>query len=277
MYQNVRPGGFSSFPPVVKNLLIINGLCYLANVVMASRGWYDLNAHFGLFYPESVYFRPFQLITHVFMHGSFFHLFFNMFSLWMFGSVLENHWGPKRFFIYYFVTAFGAAALHLGVNAVEISGLKDQIAVFAANPDYDTFFNLIQGDLGLANDIHVADFLNEWKANPGNPEYVNGAKQITEFMLARKMNIPVVGASGAVFGLLLGFGMLFPNTRLLMLFLPVPIKAKYFVIFYGALELFQGFSNNPSDNVAHFAHLGGMLFGFFMIRYWNKHNRTHFY
>jgi membrane associated rhomboid family serine protease len=277
MYQQFRPNNFSSFPPVVKNLLIINGLCYLANIVLESKGWFNMNQYFGLFYPESSYFRPYQLITHVFMHGSFMHLFFNMFSLWMFGNTLENYWGPKRFFIYYFVTAFGAAALYLGVNAYEVHQIKDMIAGFAANPDYDTFFNIIQKDPFFANDIHVADFLNEWRKDPNNPDYVTGAKQITDFLLVKKFNNPVVGASGAVFGLLLGFGMLFPNTELMMLFIPFPVKAKYFVFGYGAIELYQGIANNPADNVAHFAHLGGMLFGFILIKIWNKSNRNNFY
>jgi len=277
MYQQHRPSNFSNFPPVVKNLLIINGLCFLANIVLDSRGIYDMNQHLGLYYPESTFFRPYQFITHVFMHGSFTHLLFNMFSLWMFGSTLENYWGPKRFFIFYFVTAFGAALLHLGVNAYEIHQIKANISLFAANPDYDTFFGIIQKDAFFANDLHVADFLTEWKANPNNPDYVAGAKQITEFLLLKKLNIPVVGASGAVFGLLLGFGMLFPNTQLLLLFFPFPIKAKYFVMLYGGLELYQGIQSNPGDNVAHFAHLGGMLFGFILIKIWNKSNRKNFY
>ncbi len=277
MYQQQRSSGFSSMPPVVKNLLIINGLCFLANVVLEQRGLFNMNQTFGLFFPESKFFKPYQLITHVFMHGSFTHLFFNMFSLWMFGSVLENYWGAKRFFIYYFVTALGAALLHLGVNAYEVYGVKQAISQFTMNPNYDSFFTLIQQDNFFANDSHIADFLTDWSKSKDNPEYLTYAKQISEFMLERKINVPVVGASGAVFGLLLGYGMLFPNTTLIMLFFPFPIKAKYFVIFYGALELWQGFSNNPNDNVAHFAHLGGMLFGFILIKIWNRTNRQHFY
>ena len=126
--SNFRFAGRSMLPTVVKNLLIINGLCFLANILMEDRLKISLNETCGLFYPESTYFKPFQIVTHVFMHGSFTHLFFNMFSLWMFGSVLENYWGPKRFFIYYFVTAFGAAALYLGVNAYEIYKLKESIS-----------------------------------------------------------------------------------------------------------------------------------------------------
>ncbi len=273
----MRASGFSAFPPVVKNLLIINGLCFLANVVLANRGIFDMNQHLGLYYPESRYFRPFQLITHVFMHGSMFHLLMNMFSLWMFGSQLENYWGPKRFFIFYFVTAFGAAALHVGVNAIDVIQIKSAVAAFNDNPTYEGFMTLIQVDPSLANDIRVADFMLEWKNNPSNPDYVTGAKEISGYLVERKMNVPVVGASGAVFGLLLGFGMLFPNTMLIMLFFPFPIKAKYFVMIFGAIELFQGLSNNPSDNVAHFAHLGGMLFGFILLKYWNKTDRNNFY
>lgn len=269
--------GFSVLPPVVKNLLIINALCFLVSLVFESRFNINLNEKLGLFYPESEYFKPYQLITHVFMHGSFMHLFFNMFSLWMFGNVLENYWGPKRFFIYYFVTAFGAAALHLGVNAIEINGIKEAIDQYTANPNIDSFVRLLDKDAALANNSYVHDFINQWQAQPANPQFSQGSIEIADAMLQRKLNVPTVGASGAVFGLLLAFGMLFPNTELMMLFIPFPIKAKYFVIFYGAIELYQGFANNPTDNVAHFAHLGGMLFGFILIKYWNKTNRNTFY
>jgi membrane associated rhomboid family serine protease len=269
--------GFSVLPLVVKNLLIINGLCFLANVVLELRFNYSLNEVAGLYYPESSHFKPFQLISHVFMHGSFMHLFFNMFSLWMFGNILENHWGPKRFFIYYFATAFGAAALHLGVNAIEIAHIKSAIEAYSSNPSVDAFVRLLDIDSGLARNGYVNQFLNEWQTQPTNPQYIQGSSEIADAILQRKLNIPTVGASGAVFGLLLAFGMLFPNTELFMMFIPIPIKAKYFVLFYGALELYQGFANNPGDNVAHFAHLGGMLFGFILIKYWNKTNRNSFY
>jgi membrane associated rhomboid family serine protease len=144
-------------------------------------------------------------------------------------------------------------------------------------PTYDGFMKLVQHDPFLANDSRVADFLIEWQKDSTNPEFIVGAKEISDFMVIKRMNVPVVGASGAVFGLLLGFGMLFPNTMLMLLFLPFPIKAKYFVMIFGAFELFQGLNNNPGDNVAHFAHLGGMLFGFILIKIWNKTDRKHFY
>ncbi len=278
--SNFRLSGNSMLPMVVKNLLIINGLCYLANVVMESRYNISLNEMCGLFYPGSVYFKPYQIVTHVFMHGSFMHLFFNMFSLWMFGSVLENYWGPKRFFIYYFVTAFGAAALYLGVNAFEIHQLKSSITAYAINPNVNDFVLFIQAHKDLVNaDLYnkLNEFYNAWLSDPHNTTVATESVEALNSFVVSKMNIPVVGASGAVFGLLLAFGMLFPNTELIMIFFPIPIKAKYFVMIYGALELFQGVSNNPGDNVAHFAHLGGMLFGFFLIRYWNKKSRNTFY
>lgn len=277
MQNNFRPQGFGILPPIVKNLIIINGLLYLINVVFESRFGYSLNQKLGLYYPESTEFRPYQLITHIFMHGSFMHLFFNMFSLWMFGSALENYWGPKRFFIYYFATGFGAAALHLGVNAYEIAQVKEVINAYLANPSYEAFYEIQQIDTRIFDSTQLQDFIRGWSVDKTNPQYMQYSREIADALLQRKLNVPTVGASGAVYGLLLAFGMLFPNTLLFMIFIPIPIKAKYFVMLYGLLELYQGISNNPGDNVAHFAHLGGMLFGFFLIKYWNKTRRDTFY
>lgn len=257
--------------------MIINGLCFLAHAVLLNTGIYNLNEHLGLYYPESSYFKPFQIITNVFMHGDLMHLALNMFGLWMFGSKLENYWGPKRFFIYYFVTAFGASALHMGVNAVEIFQFKQLTTAFFSNPGYDSFFAIIQTEPIAANSTQVADFLIEWKANLQDLTYMEEAKGFVEMLLQRKLNGIIIGASGAVYGLLLGFGMLFPNTEIMLLFFPIPIKAKYFVVLFGLLELYEGLKNNPDDNVAHFAHLGGMLFGFVLIKIWNKTNRNRFY
>ncbi|MCE2787001.1 MAG: rhomboid family intramembrane serine protease [Bacteroidota bacterium] len=276
--SNHRLSDFSILPAVVKNLLIINGLCFLAYVVLADRGIINLNETLGLYYPESKFFKPYQLISHVFMHGSFMHLFFNMFSLWMFGNVLENYWGPKRFFIYYFVTAFGSAALHIGVNAFEVMQIKQAIAGYISSPGYDSFLALQEKiDPTLIDNDYFQSFMREWQTQKQNPQLIQGSIELTDAMVQRKINVPTVGASGAVFGLLLAFGMLFPNTQLMMLFFPFPIKAKYFVMIYGALELYQGVANNPTDHVAHFAHLGGMLFGFILIKIWNKTNRHTFY
>lgn len=277
MYQQYRPSSFSILPTVVKNLLIINGLCFLANVVLADRGWFDMNEHFGLYYPGSEFFKPYQIITHVFMHGSFTHLFFNMFSLWMFGNVLENYWGPKRFFIFYFTTALGAALLHTGVSAYHITGIQHQVQDFLTHPDIQHFNSVLSIEKGIENSSQIQEFLAAWQAAPNDPECIQNAKEFAVHLQESYMNVPVVGASGAVFGLLLGFGMLFPNSELFVMFIPFPIKAKYFVIIYGLIELFQGVLPSQNDNVAHYAHLGGMLFGFILIKYWNKKRRDTFY
>ena len=243
--QNFRPS-INTIPPVVKNLIIINVLMLLATYVLEMRG-IDLTKILGLHYIESSEFKPYQLVTHMFMHGGFMHLAFNMFALWMFGRVLESVWGPKRFFIYYFVTGLGAAALHTLVNYIEFHYL-------AAKMSPET----VQMVMSQGTEI-----FNQGK------NFSDSAAGKLNLML----NIPTVGASGAVFGILLGFGMLFPNTELMLLFPPIPIKAKYFVMGYGAIELFSGITGMGA-NIAHFAHLGGMLFGFFLIRYWNRNTRN---
>ena len=235
-----RPTSFSQLPEVVKNLLIINGLFFLGTISLDSLG-IDLTQILALHQFQSANFMPHQLITHFFMHANLTHLLLNMFALWMFGKILENVWGGKRFLIYYMFTGLGAAALHLVFSQYQISELT----------------NDMPGILELAK---------KGLYNPGN---ANSLK------LTQLVATPTVGASGAVFGILLAFGMLFPNT-LLYIYFAIPVKAKYFVIVYGLIEIYSGLSNNPGDNVAHFAHLGGMLFGFLIIKYWQKNN-TQFY
>jgi len=244
--MNYRPSSFSHLPEVVKNLLIINGLFFLATITLDGMG-FDMYHLFGLHQFQSDDFMPHQLVTHIFMHGNLTHLIFNMFALWMFGKVLENVWGGKRFLIYYMITGLGAAIIHLGVSQYEIMSLQAQISTT------DLSRLLDDGKYVLAN----------------NQNYTNPIMGKLNLLI----HTPTVGASGAVFGVLLAFGMLFPNA-LLYIYLAIPIKAKYFVILYGILELYAGISNNPADNVAHFAHLGGMIFGFLLIKYWKKSSNT---
>lgn len=225
--------------PVVRNLIIVNIIFFAATFIFGGdQGMPLLTQYLGAYYPSSPNFGPWQIITHMFMHGSIGHIFFNMFALYMFGSTLEKFWGPKRFLIYYFVCGLGALFLHEFVNGVQLY------------MEYGTFF-------------------------PSVNEFPNSTSALMQ-SAASSYFIPVIGASGCVFGLLLAFGMLFPDTRLFLIFLPIPIKAKYFVLGYGVLELFQAFQNNPGDNVAHFAHLGGMLFGYFLLKKWQK-DRGNFY
>ncbi len=263
-YQQFRPNSFKVLPPVVKNLLIINGLMFLATVVFQERLAINLTQLLGLHLPMASDFRPYQIITYMFMHGSLTHVFFNMFALWMFGNTLENYWGPKRFLVYYIVTGIGAAICHYIVIYYQIAPILIPIDNFLQNPSIETLemFAASQNQL-LPSQFNSQELIQ------------NTLDQLTvdrEHFLNRHI---MVGASGSVFGILLAFGMLFPNT-LLYVYFAIPVKAKWFVLFYGIAELYAGIANNPGDNIAHFAHLGGMLFGFVLIKVWNK-NRSNFY
>ncbi len=216
----------NNMPPITKNLIIINVLCFFGAIV-AQRYGLDPDSVLSLHFFMASDFNLGQFITYMFMHANFQHIFFNMFALWMFGRTLENVWGPKRFLIYYMVCGIGAGIIQELVQFVEYE------TVLSAYDRVNTGMEILAMD----------DYLNLWRT---------------------------VGASGAVYGILLAFGMLFPNSEMFIFPLPFPIKAKYFVILYAGLELMLGMSAN--DNVAHFAHLGGMIFGFFLILYWKKKN-----
>ena len=250
--------------PVVKNLLILNGLMFLATFIVQDRFHFDLTDYLGLHYYKSPLFKPYQFISHIFMHGNLGHIFSNMFALWMFGTALERIWGGKKFLLYYLVTALGAGILHMGVTTYEMIELQKDADVVINSPTHDHFLDFL-GKHASARDIR--------NSNPNNME-IPEVNFVTEYV-DLKRDVATVGASGAVFGLLLAFGVLFPNTELIMLFFPVPIKAKYFVALYGLFELFQGLQNNPTDNVAHFAHLGGMLFGFILLFIWRRNRYNH--
>ena len=234
MGNEVRMGEFQILPPVVKNLLIINALFFLADVVLGFKG-IDLSNWLGLHYFQASGFAFWQPVTYMFMHGNFGHLFFNMFALWMFGAAVENYWGVKKFLIYYFVAGVGAAVVY------EIWQYID--------------FNYI---------MHVQDY-------SGVQISLNQTISVDQFM----NRFTMVGASGAVYGLLLAFGMLFPNSLIFIYFL-IPVKAKWFVIIYGGIEvLYCIFAS--SDGIAHIAHLGGMLFGLLLILFWRKKERRRDY
>lgn len=223
--------------PVTTNLIIINVLLLLADAVMERKG-IDLSTYLGLHYYDADKYNILQSLTYMFMHADFYHLFCNMFSLYMFGRLLEMVWGPQRFLIYYLVCGVGAAivqqlAWRFGIINTWISEIQLQDAGF-------TYGQLVQEGGRLLNQL------------------------IT------------VGASGSVFGILLAFGMMFPNARIFLLFPPMPLKAKWLVIGYGVFELAAGVAGTTGDNVAHFAHLGGMLFGFILIMMWRRDRRTEF-
>jgi len=278
MNQQYRPTGFKLLPPVVKNLLIINGLVFLLQMVMDSSFGFRLEDYLGLRYPGSQAFKPWQFITFMFLHGDLGHIVFNMFALWMFGYALENIWGPKRFLTYYMITGVGAGLVHYIVIYFQISPTVTAINTLVDAGNTDALMGFINSHQFMINQYSGSiyqDFMQferDFEILLQNPENRQALTAAMNFMVDYReyyMNLPnVIGASGAVFGILLAFGMLFPNTRIYIYFL-FPIKAKYFVILYGAIELFYGISGSGT-NIAHFAHLGGMVFGFFLIRYWKK-------
>jgi membrane associated rhomboid family serine protease len=222
------------FPPVIKNLLIINILIFIAQETFGAKSGVIENL-FALHDVHSVFFKPYQVFTYMFLHGGFDHLLFNMLALWMFGTTLENFWGSKRFLQFYLICGIGAGLLHLGVLYLEMRPIMESFRMLPA--------------------IQQLELIE-------SPRF--------------KVNVATVGASGAIFGCLAAFGYLFPNTLIYLYFL-FPIKAKWFVIIYGALELALAVRNSAGDNVAHFAHLGGAITGIIIVYIWNKSNRRTLY
>jgi membrane associated rhomboid family serine protease len=238
--EQYRPSRLNLMPTVTKNIIIINVIMFITTVVFERMG-IDLVDILGLHYFQSEKFHAWQFITYMFMHGGVAHIFFNMFAVWMLGSAVENMWGPKRFLNYYILTGLGAAAAHYAIVYYQLQPALEQI-------------NGMLSDSSL-----TAGQLNEI------------AEQKTLLLDGHV----VIGASGAVFGILVAFGMYFPNTHLFIIPIPFPIKAKYFVIIYGLIELFSGVVNIKGDNVAHFAHLGGLITGFVLIQLWKHNDRTY--
>ena len=289
-----RPSRFQILPPVVKNLIIINSLIALLQLVLI-RWDFNIADYFGLHYWRSELYRPWQLVTHMFLHGSAFdvnatimHLFMNMFALWMFGSILENLWGAKRFITFYLICGLGAALLHLGVLHYEFSQLERAFVAYQQNPTLDQFHLFLERHIprALPNPTEINRILVEWNNDPGSLKLSNDSidwinRYLHGFTYRGEhakgiFDEATVGASGAVFGILFAFGYLFPNTLLYIYFL-VPIKAKYVVGAYALFELYAGIKNSAGDNVAHFAHLGGMLVAFIILKIWNRNVRNKFY
>jgi len=273
--QNYRPTNFQIMPPGVKNLMIINGLVFLFSLLLQSKYNTSLNQLGGLYPIKSPNFHYYQVFTHFFLHGSTSHIFSNMFTLWMFGTMLENVWGTKRFLIYYVFTALGASVLHQLVNYAELYQFQQKIMAFVYNPSSETFENvdintshLTEKGLEIYNGLR-----GQLASGFTDPQIVESGRALFMQFYDMQLNIPTIGASGAVFGLLMASLMYFPNT----IMFPLPIKLKYYVIAIGCFEVYRGIVNNPGDNIAHFAHIGGMLFGYLLIKYWNRNLRNKFY
>ena len=234
-----------SLPEIVKQLIIINVLFFLGSMSLGNTA-YDLLA---LHYPQNPKFAPWQFVTHMFMHGSINHILFNMFGLWMFGGTLAQMWGRNKFLFFYLSTGLGAAALQIGINYFQISTVVGQLveAGYSAN--------------SLTETLQSGQYNTAWS---------NDISQTQLSQLLTSFNMSMVGASGALYGILVAFAFLFPNTELMIIFLPIPIKAKYFVPILLASDLFFGFSSYSLGPIAHFAHLGGALTGYIMMWYWKK-------
>lgn len=233
---------FKRLPPVTKN---IAGLCFFVWVLMALIPGIDraLTRYCAMYYFSSPGYQPFQLVTYMFLHGGFTHLFFNMFALLMFGGIIERALGSQRFLLYYMACGIGAGLIQEGVSAIFVSRYEAMLPPMAAQQVIEQGWNLFQNGMTFSDP--------------------------TAATLNALVNTPLVGASGAIYGVLLAFGMLFPNQPVYIWFIPIPVKAKWLVVGYGVLELAYGLGG-VADNVAHFAHLGGMLIGLVMILYWKK-------
>lgn len=244
----------ANIPPVTKNILLLNIIFYIATLVFAGKG-IDLIQILGAHYVNSPLFEPYQIVTYFFMHSKdFFHILFNMLMLVMFGSHLERIWGPKRFFIFYVASAIGAFVLYNLVGVYQISELKNQLSALG--------YSITD----LNHSILNKSFSDNLLISPNDVELIQNylVKAIT----------PMVGASGAIYGIMAAFAYLFPNTELMLLFPPIPIKAKYLISGYFVIELYSSFNSHVGDNVAHLAHVGGAIVGFALVYYWNKKRNT---
>ncbi len=230
----------------VKVLIIINVICFIGTLVSGDLA-YKL---FSLFYFENPSFQIWQPLTHMFMHGNFMHILFNMYALWAFGSPLEMRWGQKKFLFFYFSAGFGAALIHTLVNYYQIHSGYD--ALMAAGMDQSQIMTLLE-------------------TGQYNTGILESVSKETIQTLYNNFNTPAVGASGAIYGILVAFGLMFPNIELMLIFLPIPIKAKYFIPLIIAGDLFFGITGSPFG-IAHWAHIGGAIFGFIMAYYWKKNS-----
>ena len=254
--------------PAAKNILIINGIIFFLTTQ-------DLIEFLGMRYILSDNFKPFQIITYMGVHANFAHLFSNMFAVLVFAPILEKVWGSKKFFIFYLITGIGAGILYCAVNFYETYEYEKETENYIENPSPEKFRKLVLDNVPeYYNQLY--DFIIDYSENPRNPNYIQESKESASKLFGFKSDIPMVGASGAVFGILLAFAMLFPNMQLVLLFPPIPVKAKYLVLVYGIYELWSELNRMPGDNVAHLAHLSGMLIAYIILRYWKKKYGTYY-
>lgn len=274
-----RPSRFEILPIIVKNLLIINGLFYLAQITFSKGAVpiFSFEDTLALHAWQSDLFKPWQLITHMFLHGDFYHILGNMFALWMFGSILENVWGAKRFLTFYLICGLGAALIHLLFLSYELTPImKDYTLVLQQQNDPVNFVDAMASFGRKYNMGFNEEALSFLKADPSNTLMTDKVLEAVTTYYKNRINTATLGASGAVFGILAAFVYLFPNTYIYLYFL-VPVKAKWLGLIYFSYELFFALQNSAGDNVARWAHIGGAIVGLLIVITWNKTNKKTLY
>lgn len=270
-----RPTRFEILPTIIKNLIIINALMFFAqNTFAGPTSSFSVEDFFALHAWQSSLFKPWQMITHIFMHGDFGHILGNMFALWMFGSVLENLWGPKRFLLFYILCGVGASVIHLLILSYQFVPMAaDLMRLSQMSVSGSLDFNEAVLAYSKSHQIQLTRILSENNVSLATPGI---RSEIMEFLTNnynKAVNTATLGASGAVFGILMAFVYLFPNTRIYIYFL-FPIKAKWLGILYFSYELFFAVRNTAGDNVARWAHVGGALVGLLLVYLWNKKQKN---
>lgn len=258
-------------PPGIRFLLVANAALFLLTLAAKALLDFQLIDYLGLYHPTSEKFGYHQLISHLFMHGSGLHIFMNMFVLWMFGGILEHMWGVRKFMFFFVLTGLGAALIHNGVRTIQINQLEAATQAYLKDPSFERFKQYKSEEIGAvprAFEERLNKLTEKWKANPDSQQLRKDSKALVEDYKSLYRSIPTVGASGAVYGLLMAFGLLFPNIYV-YLYLLIPIRAKYFVVILILLQLYLGFFYK-SSNVANFAHLGGMLVGYVLLKLWDE-------
>lgn len=261
--------------PVVKNLLIVNVIVFIASWFIGGQN-FNLNRIIGLYFPESDNFYPFQYFTYMFAHADFTHILFNMLALVFIGPLLENLWGPQKFLTFYILTGLGAALIYTGVQFYQYNNLEQKVENYIESPTPEGFDALVYQEARMVyNDPALSSLIDQYYDNPNNQQYIERSKDYARQIYDLLINIaPMVGASGAIYGLLMALAVLFPNLQLMLLIPPIPIKAKYLALGLAGLSIYLGINRQQGDMVAHFAHLGGMIVAFILIKLWqNKGTR----
>lgn len=270
-----RPSRLEILPSVVKNLLILNGLIFLAQNTIGKSGLVNMEELFGLHHIKSPLFHPWQLITYQFLHADFLHIGMNMFAVYIFGSILENIWGPKRFLTFYLLCGVGAGVIQLVSLWFQYHDLISLFVKVQSSPDTNNILSFYDNFIFKNETGKILELKQYLQANNNSAFHTEILSHISSFTY-NAIGGSTIGASGAVFGLLAAFIYLLPDATLYLYFL-FPIKAKWIGLFYFGSEIVSALQNKPGDHIAHWAHLGGGLVGFLLVLTWNKKNKTNFY